>query len=600
MTPQEKQVSKAFSSYWKAHFSRGKGAFEKVLSFWHPDITAIGTGKDEIVKSYSGFKKFLKREFEEVNTTMPVRILWTKVQLQKDLALVLAETEVIVSKEKNIKMRFRQSSVFKKHKDKWLLYHIHGSIPASAQRENESFPIDGLIAEKEKLEKEVAEKTADLLNKNRELEIEAALERVRTIAMGMHKSEDLLNVSEILYLELNKLGFDEMRNAMINIHNDENKTFINYDYSDVIGKSKTLLNFNTHPVMEKQIRQSRIANDAFSEAVYKGKDLEEWKEFRKKYGEKDDPRIDKINALYYYFYSIGSGTIGISTFSQINEEKLTLLKRFRNVFSLAYQRYSDIALAEAQAREAQIELGLERVRARAMAMHKSEELNDVVMTLFDQMKDLEIDIDGININILNDDLTGFDSWFAAPGYTKAVCLYTPYFDTPAMNDIFNAVKNKWDLLSKIYPKEEKDAYFTYLYEHSDYKNLPNERKKMILDAESWCLSVGIANNTGISIHSYTGKTFSEKEHDILKRFAKVFSQTYTRFLDLQKAEAQAREAQIEAALERVRSRTMAMQKSEDLNKAASDMFKQIQVLGMQPWGCGFNIFDKDEKLLPNT
>ena len=95
-------------------------------------------------------------------------------------------------------------------------------------------------------------------------------------------------------MEFHKLGFDEMRNAMINIHNDENKTFLNYDYSDEIGKSVTLLNFNTHPVMEKQINQSRMANDAFSEAVYKGKDLEEWKKFRRKYGEKDDQRIEKI------------------------------------------------------------------------------------------------------------------------------------------------------------------------------------------------------------------------------------------------------------------------------------------------------------------
>ena len=52
------------------------------------------------------------------------------------------------------------------------------------------------------------------------------------------------------------------------------------------------------------------------------------------------------------------------------------------------------------------------------------------------------------------------------------------------------------------------------------------------------------------------------------RFGKVFQQTYTRFLDLQKAEAQAREAQIEAALERVRSRTMAMQKSDELQEVA--------------------------------
>ena len=36
--------------------------------------------------------------------------------------------------------------------------------------------------------------------------------------------------------------------------------------------------------------------------------------------------------------------------------------------------------------------------------------------------------------------------------------------------------------------------------------------------------------------------------DILMRFAKVFHLTYTRFLDLQNAEIQAREAQIEAVI----------------------------------------------------
>ena len=50
---------------------------------------------------------------------------------------------------------------------------------------------------------------------------------------------------------------------------------------------------------------------------------------------------------------------------------------------------------------------------------------------------------------------------------------------------------------------------------------------------------------------------------ICARFAAVFEQTYTRFLDLQKAESQAREAQIEAALERVRSQSMGMQNSLD-------------------------------------
>ncbi len=90
--------------------------------------------------------------------------------------------------------------------------------------------------------------------------------------------------------------------------------------------------------------------------------------------EQDDPRLDNINALYYYNYSIGSGSIGISNFNPISEEQQIILKRFRNVFNLSYQRYLDIALAEEQAREAQIEASLERVRAVAMSMNKSEDL----------------------------------------------------------------------------------------------------------------------------------------------------------------------------------------------------------------------------------
>src|SRR5438046_8836419 len=60
---------------------------------------------------------------------------------------------------------------------------------------------------------------------------------------------------------------------------------------------------------------------------------------------------------------------------------------------------------------------------------------------------------------------------------------------------------------------------------------------------------------------------------LLERFTGVFEQTYTRFLDLQKAEAQTREAQIEAALERVRSRTIAMQKRTEKNDVMAKRLK---------------------------
>ena len=62
----------------------------------------------------------------------------------------------------------------------------------------------------------------------------------------------------------------------------------------------------------------------------------------------------------------------------------------------------------------------------------------------------------------------------------------------------------------------------------------------------------------------------------------MFDGTYTRFLDLEKAEAQAREAKIEAALERVRSRTLAMQKSDELADTSIVIFEQLINLGIEP------------------
>ena len=107
--------------------------------------------------------------------------------------------------------------------------------------------------------------------------------------------------------------------------------------------------------------------------------------------------------MYVYFYSIGIGSIGISTFETINKEKIALLKRFRNVFELAYQRFMDIEKAEAQAREVQIELALEKVRARAMAMQKSDELPQTTFLLFQQLKELGETAAQVSIGIVNEE-----------------------------------------------------------------------------------------------------------------------------------------------------------------------------------------------------
>ncbi len=86
-------------------------------------------------------------------------------------------------------------------------------------------------------------------------------------------------------------------------------------------------------------------------------------------------------------------------------------------------------------------------------------------------------------------------------------------------------------------------------------SLPRDREKLLRKSKAYTTSVTFAKNSHVQIIRYTDEPYSDAENAILIRFGKVFEQAYIRFLDLQKAEAQAREAQIEAALERVRSRS---------------------------------------------
>ena len=55
----------------------------------------------------------------------------------------------------------------------------------------------------EELEREIAQKTTDLEQKNRELLIEASLDRVLAVALSIRKPGELLKVCEVVFNELN-------------------------------------------------------------------------------------------------------------------------------------------------------------------------------------------------------------------------------------------------------------------------------------------------------------------------------------------------------------------------------------------------------------
>src|SRR5205814_4010480 len=86
-------------------------------------------------------------------------------------------------------------------------------------------------------------------------------------------------------------------------------------------------------------------------------------------------------------------------------------------------------------------------------------------------------------------------------------------------------------------------------------------------------------------------------HDVFKRFAAVFDQTYTRFLDLQKAEAQALDAVKRASVDRVRAEIASMRTTNDLERITPLIWNELTTLGVPFIRCGVFIMDEEKELV---
>lgn len=422
--------------------------------------------------------------------------------------------------------------------------------------------------------------------------IEASLERVRSVAMSMHQASDLLEICETSYVELIKLGFSELRNTMINIHDDAEEKFLNYDYSKYAGKSVTKYGYNIHPVISRLVTKSRSAQDAFVDIALQGKDFEEWKNFRRTSGEQDDKRLNSINHLHYYFYSIGIGSIGISTFESISEQKLTTLKRFRNVFQLAYQRFTDLTLAEAQAREAQIETALERVRARTMAMQKSSELSAVAHILFEEFRMLNPlisqEMTRAFLLTVEEENALFKVFITRTDGIEQDSNYPLTFAEPTNGrHLYDCWHLNHSSLVRILEGKEYKSWLKYLDEIGLYV-APEVREVKRRVNHYIRFSKGFLGVTNDNV-------LSDEQLNLLQRFAKVFDQTYTRFIDLQIAENNAKEAIKQASLDRIRANIASMRRVEDLDRITPVIWKELSVLGITFQRCGIFIMDESSQ-----
>lgn len=95
---------------------------------------------------------------------------------------------------------------------------------------------------------------------------------------------------------------------------------------------------------------------------------------------------------------------------------------------------------EAHAREVQIQLALERVRARTMAMQKSDELSEAVFVLFQQFKELGENPDQATIGVINEKEHVIEYWVTMYGNHMNKVFKFSIDEPHVTNRIYNAWK----------------------------------------------------------------------------------------------------------------------------------------------------------------
>lgn len=250
---------------------------------------------------------------------------------------------------------------------------------------------------------------------------------------------------------------------------------------------------------------------------------------------------------------------------------------------------------ELRNKEAEVEVALERVRSRTMAMHKAEELSEVIEQVYIEFQSLNFNLVAADLLIFHPEEKNFDLWVSGVDGTEGPFKLQD-FDHKHHIETINAWKNDESFRNTELSGSLFTSYFESIFDpKKGLKNITEKTKNQVLSLGKIYHTEAFTNHGCIRVASL--QEVSKQQIATQMRFAQVFNQTFTRFLDLQKAEEQTRQALVEAALERVRGMAMAMNHSDDINQIAEAIFNELGILNVNPLRVGVGIIDEKDKAI---
>ncbi len=425
---------------------------------------------------------------------------------------------------------------------------------------------------------------------NRELAVEAALERVRGQALAMEDEAHLTGISQAIFEELEGLNYDLRRSVITIGAGDLVKNWATLRDGGAVrsGHSARRLDGGMREAVpalarESQQRQkARADGQAYHVLALTEREARDRIEAMNRF----DPQADNLpqtlpqGSEHHHSLFISKGNLSLITASALDEAEIDIGIRFAKLFEFAYDRFLELDAKQKANHELAVEAALERVRGQALAMESEEDLNGVAYALFEEF-------DGLGFDLVRATTVVFDlgektarSWSAFTG---------------SVDETLQGVESVWAR-----PKYSIEGWFSgegggedqerfdawqsgerYLQQFRDDVSEMIESAREILKAERPDLESAynwdnhpqsehlctLFNAHGL-ITIVTEEELDEEMISIGLRFSDLFSFAYDRFSELDAKQKANRELAVEAALERVRGKALAMESEENLTGVA--------------------------------
>ena len=190
---QEKELMKAYNAYWENYL---KGDIKSMASLLAKEYTQVGSAESEVFFNKKDAIKFLHDTIDQVAGKLEMRNRVIKPEQQGDFTLIHEQCDLyaLAGKKWIFYSKFRASTLMQEKKGGWKFIHQHSSFPDTKTEGGQNIAIEKIAKENLQLREAVKRRTTELEQKNRELEIETALEKVRAIAMGMNEPAAMLDI----------------------------------------------------------------------------------------------------------------------------------------------------------------------------------------------------------------------------------------------------------------------------------------------------------------------------------------------------------------------------------------------------------------------